>query len=86
MSAKETLASGKGLRIADAAFNFPLITLLLFLCALAVVSSVYTMIPINKVLSEAFQVSEIKAAWASRGCNSDLSRLIVGFHDSFSDH
>jgi predicted MFS family arabinose efflux permease len=65
MNATETLTSGKGLRISNAAFNFPLITILLSFCALAVVSNTYTMIPINKDLSEAFHVPEIKAAWAS---------------------
>jgi predicted MFS family arabinose efflux permease len=65
MNATETLTSGKGLRISNAAFNFPLITILLSFCALAVVSNTYTMIPINKDLAEAFHVPEIKAAWAS---------------------
>ena len=60
-----TLTSEKGLRISDVAFNFSLITLLLSFCGLIVVSNIYTMIPINKEISEAFQVPEIKAAWAS---------------------
>lgn len=51
--------------ISGVSFNLPLITVLLSFCGLIVVSNIYTMIPINKEISEAFQVSEIKAAWAS---------------------
>lgn len=65
MSATKTQTSGEGLRISSAAVNLPLITILLSFCALVVVANTYTMIPINKDLSEAFLLTEIKAAWAS---------------------
>jgi len=60
-----TVTSDNGLRRSDDAFSLSLITLLLAFCGLIVVSNIYTMIPIHKDLSAAFQVSEIKAAWAS---------------------
>lgn len=65
MGAKETPAFSNGLRISNTAISFPLITILLSFSALVVVANTYTMIPINKDLSEAFHVPEIKAAWAS---------------------
>lgn len=60
-----TVISDNGLEKADAAFSLPLTTFLLAFCGLIVVSNIYTMIPIHKDLSVAFQVPEIKAAWAS---------------------
>lgn len=60
-----TVISENGFGRSDAPFSLSLITFLLAFCGLIIVSNIYTMIPIHKELSAAFQVPEIKAAWAS---------------------